>query len=48
MNTDCISGCTRILRVFKTTADLEGQEDIQPVILSEGNQYRSLDRNLIA
>jgi predicted ATPase with chaperone activity len=33
MNTDCISGYTRILRVFKTTADLEGQEDIQPVIL---------------
>jgi len=39
---------TRILKVARTIADIEGKEDIEAAHLSESIQYRTLDRNLVS
>lgn len=38
-------GYTRILKIARTVADLEGDAEIKPDHVSEAIQYRSLDRD---
>jgi magnesium chelatase family protein len=37
---------TKVLRVARTIADLEGSEDIKPQRIAEAEGYRSLDRSV--
>jgi magnesium chelatase family protein len=38
---------TRVLKVARTIADLEGEANVQPQHVSEAIQYRALDRSVI-
>jgi len=37
---------TRVLKVARTIADLEGEANVQPQHVSEAIQYRALDRSI--
>ena len=38
---------TRVLKVARTIADLEGETNVQPQHVSEAIQYRALDRSVV-